>query len=209
MESPINMTKPLLFLCSALLCTGMSGIANAKVEPLGYRSVDNWGVDGQHGILRVNGELTDSPCRLAMHSSDQTLNLGTVAAGDLLNLGSRGKAVPFQLELTDCLAVANARMNRETGQIPWSKDQPGVSVRFMAVEMDASQRYVALQGISGVGLEIKDDHGHPLPLGQYSTPRLLPVGQSALMYTVTPVRIAGPFLPGVFNAAIGFQLSYD
>ncbi|MGG4610153.1 fimbrial protein [Providencia sp. Me31A] len=205
----ITFKKLLLYISSLLPLLSVAVVTHATPQAIGYRAMDSWAVDGQHGILRVKGMLTDSPCRLAMHSTDQTLDLGTVTRGDFPTLGAKGRAVSFQLELTDCLAVANARMDRQTGQIPWSKSQPAVSVQFMAVNRDASQRYVALQGISGVGLEIKDERGDILPLGQYSVPRLLAVGQSALIYTVTPVRITGPFLPGAFYAVIGFQLSYD
>lgn len=181
----------------------------ASPSPVDYRVVNNWNVDGQHGILRVRGSLTDSPCRLVMESQEQTIELGTVGVGELPAVGSEGRSVPFQLELTDCLAVANARMDRQTGQMPWSVDQPGVSVRFLTSDVDGTGRYVQLHGISGIGLVIKDSEGQPLTLGQYSSPRLLPVGQSVLNYTVTPVRVASVLSPGAFYAVMGVQLSYD
>lgn len=198
-----------LCLVGALSCGTFSTVMYADPSAQVYRIVDNWEVDGQHGILRVQGSLTDSPCRLEMHSRDQTIELGSVGVGDLSVIGSEGRSVSFQLALTDCLAVANARMNRQTGQVPWSRDQPGVAIRFLAEDTDGTGRYVKAKGITGLGLVIKDAMEHPLALGQYSSPRLLPVGQSMLTYTVTPVRVASAMSPGSFYAVIGFQLSYD
>lgn len=201
--------KPMVCLLGSLLSLGVSVPSQAGQEIFGYRSPDRWGVDGQHGVLRVKGALTDSPCRLAMHSADQTVTLGTVARGDLSGVGVEGKSVKFTLSLTDCLAVENARMNRQTGQVPWSTNQPGVAVRFVAVDTDGTGRYVKANGVSGLGLVIKDDTGRALTLGQYSAPRLLPAGQSVLTYSVAPVRVPGLMSPGAFYAVIGFQLSYD
>lgn len=196
-------------LLGSLLSFGISAPTAAAPKQVGYRQVDNWGVDGQHGILRVKGALTDSPCRLSMRTADQTIDLGTVAIGDLPHIGSEGRGVAFQIELTDCLAVANARMDRQTGQVPWSTDQPGVAIRFMSNDSDGSGRYIALRGIDGISLLIKNEQGIPLPVGKFGKPQLLPAGQSALTYRVTPVRVANRVSPGAFYAVMGFQLSYD
>ncbi|MGG4609853.1 fimbrial protein [Providencia sp. Me31A] len=201
--------RSLSYLLGSLLCVSVGFPAFAGLKDIGYRSVDNWQVDGQHGILHVKGALTDSPCRLVMSSADQTIMLGTVPVGDFPSIGTQGKATKFNIELTNCLAVENARMNRQTGQVPWSLDQPGFSMRFTAVDTDSSGRYVKLNGISGLGLMIKDNNGKTLKLGQYNDPSFLPAGQTILTYNVVPVRVPGPFSPGAFYAAIGFQLSYD
>nr|WP_314264849.1 fimbrial protein [uncultured Moellerella sp.] len=196
-------------LLGCLLSVGMSAPTAAAPKQLGYRQVDNWGVDGQHGILRVKGALTDSPCRLSMRTTDQTIDLGTVAIGDLPHIGSEGRGVTFQIELTDCLEVANGRMDKQTGQALWSPEQPGVAIRFMAPEMDGSGRYAQINGVSGLGLVLNDVQGNAMQLGQYSRPQLLPVGQSTLTYTVAPVKVANRVSPGAFYAVMGFQLSYD
>lgn len=192
-----------------LLYMGIITPTIAREQSLGYPAFDNWNIDGQHGVLRVRGALTDSPCRLAMHSADQTINLGVVTLNQFPEIGSEGLEATFQLALTDCLAVANTQMNKLTGLMPWSTDQPGVSVRFYSVDTSNNGRYIKLHGVSGLGLIIKDSTGHALNLGQYSQPRLLPVGQSMLTYTVAPVRTAVAINPGSFYAVINFQLSYD
>ena len=193
----------------SLLSLGMSAPTLAEPKQLGYRQVDNWGVDGQHGILRVRGALTDSPCRLSMRTADQTIDLGSVPVGSLPHIGSEGRGVTFQIELTDCLAVANARMDRQTGQMPWSTDEPAVSIRFMAMDTDSAGRYARLRGVSGLGLVIQDARGKPMTLGMYGTPQMLPAGQSILTYSVIPIKLENRVSPGAFYAVIGFQLSYD
>lgn len=196
-------------LLGGVLSLGLSSPTFAAVKQQGYRYVDNWGVDGQHGVLRVRGALTDSPCRLSMRTADQTIDLGTVAVGDLPSLGAEGQGVTFQVELTNCLAVENARMNRQTGQVPWSTDEPGVAIRFVAADTDSSGRYALLNGVSGLGVIIQGPKGETMPLSQYASPILLPAGQSTLTYRVLPVRLGDRVSPGEFSGVIGFQLSYD
>ncbi|HEM7146927.1 TPA: type 1 fimbrial protein [Providencia stuartii] len=196
-------------LLGSILSFGLSSSIFAAPKQLGERYVDNWGVDGQHGILRVRGTLTDSPCRLSMRTADQTIDLGSVAVGDLPHIGAKGQGVTFQLELTNCLAVENARMDRQTGQVPWSKDEPGVAIRFVSADTDESGRYALLKGTSGLGLVIQDAKGEIMPLSQYAPPILLPAGQSILTYRVFPVRLDQRVYPAAFSGVIGFQLSYD
>lgn len=172
-------------------------------------NVDTGKIDGLHGVLRINGVFTDSPCRLSMQTADQTIDLGTIALGDFPRIGATGDGITFQIELMNCLAVENAQMNRQTGQIPWSKDEPGVAIRFVSTAMDNSGRYVLLNGVSGLGLEIHNAKGDVLPLDQSAPPTLLPAGQSTLTYRLVPVRLAKRVSPGEFSGVIGFQLSYD
>ncbi len=49
--------------------------------------VDNWDVDGANGTLYVHGALTESACRLAMTSANQTIDLGTIGTGQLQQVG--------------------------------------------------------------------------------------------------------------------------
>ncbi|WP_447885404.1 fimbrial protein, partial [Serratia fonticola] len=76
-------------------------------------------IDGEHGVLRVSGALTESACRLEMSSADQSVELGDVGTGRLQHVGDRGTAVAVQLRLQDCLRSA-ANNRDQQGNLTWS-----------------------------------------------------------------------------------------
>lgn len=207
----MNTTMLCIWLLGSCITIGLSVPATAAQKLLGSeaKAIDYNNVDGQHGILRVKGALTDSPCRLQMESTDQTINLGIVGLGDLPNIGAVGQGATLRIGLTGCLAVQNAQWDRQIGLLPWSVNQPGVNIRFTGADTDSSGQYLQLRGGTGLGVVIKDIHGNPLKLGRFTSPQLLPVGQTELTYTVAPIRLQHMVSPGEFYGVMGFQLSYD
>lgn len=198
-------------LCRGLLAVVLGGIINvpsmANSNGNIYRSADNWNVDGQHGVVYVKGTLTESPCRLAMISSYQTVDMGNLDTATLQRNG-KGLSVPFQIELEDCLETATRLENVQTGMIAWSSTQPAVKVRFVAPTVSFNRNIVQVMGAKGVGLAVSTPSGKLLPMGEESEPQLLPSGQSQLTYYVTPVKM-GPFVPGAYSALIAFEMFYE
>ncbi|WP_262417051.1 fimbrial protein [Providencia rettgeri] len=172
-----------------------------------YRPVDNWTVDGQHGVVYVKGSLTESPCRLAMTSSDQTVEMGNLDTGTLQHNG-KGTPVAFHIELEDCLETATQLENAESGMTVWSSTQPAVKIRFVAPTVPMYSDFVRVNGAQGLGLAVTTAGGALLPMGQESEPQLLPSGQSQLTYYVTPVR-TGLLVPGAYSALIAFEMLYE
>ncbi|MEG7499614.1 fimbrial protein [Providencia stuartii] len=173
-----------------LLAAVLSGIVSAPSladnnDNL-YRPVDNWNVDGQHGVVYVKGSLTESPCRLAMTSSYQTVEMGNLDTGTLQHNG-KGTPIVFQIELEDCLETATRLENVQSGMTAWSSTQPAVKIRFVAPTVPMYSDFVRVNGAQGLGLAVTTAGGALLPMGQASEPQLLPSGQSRLTYYVTPV----------------------
>ena len=173
-----------------------------------YRSVDNWNVDGQHGVVYVKGSLTESPCRLAMTSFYQTVDMGNLDTGTLQHNG-KGISIPFQIELEDCLEVATQLENVQSGMTAWSLTQPAVKIRFVAPTVPFYTNFARVTGAQGLGLALTTQEGELIPLGMESEPRLLPSGQSRLTYYVTPVRTAGLLRPGAYSALISLEMLYE
>lgn len=174
-----------------------------------YRPSDNWNVDGQHGVLNVSGSLTESPCRLAMTSSYQSVLLGNTETAELSRTGGQGRPIPFQIELLDCLETSTSLENIRTGQTAWSSTQPAVKVRFLAPTVPFMPNYAKVNGAAGIGLALSNSKGQPLPLGEDSNPVLLASGQDKLTYYVTLVRTSGPLEPGAYSALIAFEMIYE
>ncbi|MDV5227251.1 fimbrial protein [Providencia rettgeri] len=172
-----------------------------------YRPVDNWTVDGQHGVVYVTGSLTESPCRLAMDSRYQSIEMGNIDTAQLQYEG-KGTPVPLHIELEDCVETGTQLSNVQSGMTAWSSTQPAVKIRFLAPTVPFYSEFARVQGAQGVGLALTTPNGAVLPLGQDSEPQLLPSGQSTLTYYVTPVR-TGQLVPGAYSALIAFEMLYD
>lgn len=194
-----------------LLAAVLSGIVSAPslADNNGniYRPVDNWNVDGQHGVVYVKGSLTESPCRLAMTSSYQMVEMGNIDTGTLQHNG-KGSPIPFQIELEDCLETATRLENVQSGMTAWSSTQPAVKIRFVAPTVPFYTYFARVTGAQGLGLAVTTPSGALLPMGKNSEPQLLPSGQSQLTYYVTPVR-TGKLVPGAYSALIAFEMLYE
>lgn len=172
-----------------------------------YRPVDNWNVDGQHGVVYVHGSLTESPCRLSMTSSYQTVEMGNIDTAQLLHNG-KGTPVPLHIELDDCLETGTQLENVQTGMTAWSSTQPAVKIRFLAPTELFNPDFARVTGAQGLALALTTPGGALIPLGMASEPQLLPSGQSTLTYYVTPVR-TGQLQPGAYSALIAFEMLYE
>ncbi|MGI1755408.1 fimbrial protein [Serratia marcescens] len=173
------------------------------------QAADNWQLEGAHGVLHVQGELTESACRLEMASAYQTVSLGNTTTAELTLAGDRGVPVNAQLQLRDCLRTPSNNRDTRSGNRVWSTQQPAVSVSFIAPADADNPELVRVQGASGLALRITDTQGRDIRLGGRGAPLALAVGQSALNYSITPERTRAPLQPGAYAAVVGFQLSYD
>ncbi|CAK7012444.1 type 1 fimbrial protein [Providencia rettgeri] len=170
--------------------------------------VDNWDVDGANGTLYVHGALTESACRLAMTSANQTIDLGTIGTGQLQQVGQSGPPIAVVLRLEDCLS-GESRNRNQLGDLLWSPDMPAMKIRFLAPADKQNPSLAAVIGAKGIALEFSDATHSPIALGQYSLPHLVSPGQNQLTYYVTPVRTTMGLNAGAYSALIRFQLNYD
>lgn len=192
---------------SVLLCSA-SALAADNNSRL-YRPVDNFQVDGANGVLYVSGSLTESPCRLAMTSAYQSVALGNAETADFPSVGAKGQAIPFRIELKDCIEMNTQLTNEQTGQTAWSSTQPAVKIRFVAPTVPMMPQLARVEGVQGLGLEIQTAAGETLPLSRQSNPVLLPSGQEVLVYYVRPVRTAEALQPGAYSALVAFEMLYE
>ncbi|WP_419236858.1 fimbrial protein [Serratia fonticola] len=170
--------------------------------------VDNWDVDGAHGVLQVHGALTESACRLDMSSAWQTVDLGNVGTGMLQHVGKQGTPVAVQLRLEDCLG-GESRNRHQLGDLLWSPDMPAMKIRFLAPTAAENPQLLAVSGAKGLGLLMSDQRNVAITPGVYSAPTLVSPGQNQLTYYITPVRTSAGLNAGAYQAQIQFQLSYD
>lgn len=191
-----------------VLMVPMSALSMMALAPNSHAATGG-DIDGNVGVLHVQGALTESACRLEMASASQTVDLGDIGTGRLQQVGSRGKPVKVRLQLRDCLRSPADNLDERSGTVLWNPSQPAVSVSFVAPADVNAQALVQVQGASGLGLRLRDQQGRDVRLGSRGAPLWLTPGQSTLVYSVTPERTRAPLQAGAYSARVDFRLSYD
>lgn len=165
-------------------------------------------VAGNHGQVFVHGSLTESACQLQMETTDQSVDLGNIETSSLPYVGDRGRPVEFNIQLVDCFPAYTQFLNERTNTSIWSTSQPGVQIQFLAPSAERFPQLVNVVGAKGLALELSNQEGYRINLGEKSTGTLLTTPQDTLKYYVTPVRI-GSLEPNAFQAIISFELIYE
>lgn len=194
--------------CSGVFGAVLLSLCSGTVTATDLDKVDNWDVDGANGTLYIHGALTESACRLAMSSVYQTIKLGTVATGQLQQVGKIGTPIAVTLQLEDCLS-SESRNRDQLGNLLWSPDMPAMKIRFLTPMDRQDPSLAAVEGAQGLALQLSDVTHRPITLGQFSLPHLVSRGQNTLTYYVTPVRTTAGLTAGAYSALIRFQLSYE
>lgn len=166
-------------------------------------------VDGEYGLLHVYGALTESACRLEMASAWQEIDMGTTATGELKKPGDQGRPVRVEIHLEDCLPSPASIRDAWSGNLLWSRDQPSVTVSFVAPGEVLNPGLIKVTGTSGVALRLTDSDYRDVRLGGEGQPLLLEPGGNTLFYYIAPERTAAPLVAGAWNALIHFRLNYD
>jgi type 1 fimbria pilin len=192
-------TPPAWVAALALMSTAMS----AQAAP------DNWGVEGAHGELHINGALSAGACRLDMASLFQQVEMGVIPTAPLQRPGDQGEPVAVQLQLRDCLPVGGRQRDDRNGNLTWDGIQPVVSVSFVARMDDDNPALVKARGASGLGLRLLDSQKRDVRLGSRGSPQFLTPYNDQLTYYVVPERTQAPLAPGAFRASVDFRLNYD
>lgn len=200
---------------SALLSVVVVGLSVAQAAPSSriavknWNQVNNWDVEGAHGVLYVHGALTESACRLEMSSAYQDIDLHEIGTGRLRDFGAAGDPVSFELRLADCLDPGIGLQDVRTGERMQTIGQPAVRVSFRSVRDDDSPQWVKANGVSGIGLRLLDERGQDVRLGDRGQPLQLSQGENTLRYSVTPMRTVAPLKAGAYHAVVDFYLSYE
>lgn len=166
-------------------------------------------VDGNYGLLHVRGALTESACRLAMDSAWQEVDMGTTATGALKKPGDQGTPVRIEIRLEDCLPSPTSVRDAWSGDLLWSRDQPSVTVSFVAPGELFNPGLIRVTGASGLALRLTDRLQRAVRLNGEGHPLLLEPGGNTLFYYIAPERTAAPLVVGAWQALIHFRLNYD
>lgn len=176
-------------LAKALLASGMLWSTCSSAS-------DSWNVQGEHGVLEINGSLMEAPCLLDMRSEFQDVAMDSSALANLRHPGDTGQPVTLTFRLMGCFA---ARVS--------DKAMPMIS--FLSAADADEPTLLKMGGVSGVGLRILNDQGRQIAPGERYQPHFTTAGGNTMVYQVIPVRTVAPLTTGRFKATVDFRMSYE
>lgn len=166
-------------------------------------------VDGDSGVLYVNGELTQGACNIDTGSRWQTLSMGNVSSGDLITPGRRGHAHAFHLHLRDCINSGLEEENRKIGVIVRVSDQPEFRISFISREDLDEPGLIAVEGAKGFGLRLENVTHQPVDINQQGEPVILQADSDELTFWLTPERTRAELKEGAWRSVVNMRFSYE
>lgn len=152
-----------------------------------------------HGRVQIQGTILDTACAISTGDADQSIDLGTLSASDLLT-NNRGPAVLFTVHLVNC--VLNG--GDVQGQDHW-KD---VRITFDGIP-DSPHRF-ALQGKGrGEALVIANESGNEAQPGEAMPATGITPGSMALHYRLWLTPDHHALRPGRFYTTLRYFMEYD
>lgn len=182
----MNLSK--IALAMGLGFTLVSGFANAAA------SGTETPAGGNHGVIHFKGEIVDSPCSLDADSADQTVDLGQVSSSALKD-GGTSDAKFFNIVLKHC-DVGDAG---KTVSATWT----GIADTNMPTAWGISGE------ASGAGIILHDNSEQNVDLGSTVNLGKISEGDNTIIMSAFLKGDGQTVVPGTFESAANFQLSYQ
>lgn len=150
-----------------------------------------------HGTVHMNGTILDSACSVDTASRDQTIDMLTQPASDIISAGE-GLPRPFSIRLVNCT------LNRTSAQ-------PLPDWQYFQVTFDGEhdgQAFGVDGQARGIALQIRDAQdvvavpGEPMPAGNIAP------GDLVMNYTLRLVGDGESMQPGDYHTTIRYKLDY-
>jgi major type 1 subunit fimbrin (pilin) len=174
------MKKSILFgLVSAAVIGGFANAANAA-----------------DGTINFTGEIIDQTCTIDTASRNLTVDLGRVSKSSLDGAtGKKSSPTAFQLKLTNCPSTVKAAAIKFDG----TADSNNNTLLKLTQETGVA---------TGVGIEIADMTGTPIPLYTASADYPLVVGDNTLNFVARYVSTKAAVTTGPAKGVTQFTFNY-
>lgn len=146
--------------------------------------------------LQFSGNLVSEPCKPDPLTNDLTVYFGSVIEKSLY-LDTRTSDETFTINLTEC----DTSISRS------------VVMTFKGLESDALPGDLAVTGVTGIAIGLKNPDGSPLPINQPAPQLALSDGANSFTFkayvTGEPAAIQEQSItPGDFTATATFEMAY-
>jgi major type 1 subunit fimbrin (pilin) len=147
------------------------------------------------GTISFTGNIVSDACTVTVADADQTVILGDVASTAFSAAGDKASPTTFKIGLSDCADTIDH-----------------VSVKFDGVSDGTNANLLALdadQLATGVGIEIDDAQGNPIPLHTSSADYAVDSGAATLdfisRYVATAAKVGAGSASGTSQFTINYQ----
>ncbi|WP_449567268.1 fimbrial protein [Lelliottia nimipressuralis] len=153
--------------------------------------------DETDGVVSMQGSILAAACAIATEDREQTVDMGTVVIGTIMNKGGGGIS-PLVIHLVNCQLA------------PYRPGLPDWSVFRVTFDSstDESGLFAVEGSAKGVGLEIADQSGNVAVAGEAMPAGSLQPGSLALAYTMRLKSNHQPIQEGEFRSTIRFKTDY-
>lgn len=149
----------------------------------------------ERGRVSIQGSIIDTPCAIATGSRDQSIEMAAVTTGEIRHNG-HGPERNFSISLNNCtLSSTNSP----------ASDSSHFSMTF---EGPSDDGLFSVDGVSGVGLQIRDIAGNIAIPGQPMPSGTLASGTQRLDYTLRLSANHDAPEAGEYHTTLRFKVDY-
>lgn len=167
-------------------------------------------VDGLNGMLTINANIVETPCKLSIESLNQDAMLSSVSLREFRKVGDISQAGQIRLIYDDCMPGSLLRNAHQDGALEYINDQPSVYVQLDSEHDIVDKSLFRLHGdVSGVGLRIEGPESVRLIPGVKSKVFNLSPGRNEFfLSSYLEKTSAGPVRLGAFWSRINVTVEY-
>lgn len=159
------------------------------------------GANAADGTIHFTGAIIADACTVDADSQDMTVNLGTVASTSFSAAGDKSSPTRFNINLVSCPTSLTSASVKFDGTADSANNQ--------LLQLDASADPTT--DASGVGIEIADDTGTPIPL--YTASKEYPIdattNAASMTFVARYVSTAASVNAGAANGTSQFTVNYQ
>lgn len=167
-------------------------------------------VDGLNGMLSINANIVETPCKLSIESLNQDAMLASVSLRDFSKVGDVSQPAEIKFIFDDCMPGTLLRNAHQDGALDYIKNEPSVYVQLDSEHDIADKSLFRLHGdVAGVGLRIEGPESVRLIPGVKSKVFNLSPGRNEfVLSSYLEKTLAGPVRLGAFWSKINVAVEY-
>lgn len=155
----------------------------------------NAAVNAADGTINFTGNIISEACEVDAGYQNQTVILGDVSSQSFQAAGDKSSPTGFQIVLENCAAAIS--------EVTVKFDGPADSGNVELLALNSGET------ATGVGIEIADSVGNPIPLYAASAPYLVAGGGVTMNFISRYVATAATVGAGSANATSQFTINYQ
>ncbi|WP_058914025.1 fimbrial protein [Entomohabitans teleogrylli] len=164
-----------------------------------------------NGGILAKGSLVEGPCVLALESTEQDIDLGSVSLAQLRQAGDVTPPVMMELVLDNCpgdvQAIASPSQLRGA---TWVNQQTAVKMTFSGVAEPTDNHYFRLAGSArGAAIRLEGPGGAQVYPDVIGEPYFLNPGRNSVALKAQLWKTTEPLEPGDFRSTINISLDYE